>query len=240
MSSKKALQRIINKDIREIEKLQLSDLGIFIQFDEENMLKAKSMIIGPKDTPFENGVLFFDIFFPNNYPYSPPCIKYYSRSRFRIHPNLYVGKSHDKYLGKVCLSVLNTWSGPKWTSIMHIGSILLILQSILTAYPIEHEPGLESLSIEKKSLYNQIVLYDNFQNLILDNMIHTPDEYQIFQEDIKAHYEKSKDMILNRLKLENQKVISRKPYTIHSGVYNYSIVIDYNNLNIKFDNYFKL
>ena len=101
-------------------------------------------------------------------------------------------------------------------------------------------PGLESLSIEKKSLYNQIVLYDNFQNLILDNMIHTPDEYQIFQEDIKAHYEKSKDMIFNRLKIEYQKVISRKPYTIHSGVYNYSIVIDYNNLNIKFDNYFKL
>ena len=240
MSSKKAIQRIINKDIKELEKLKLSDLGIYIQFDEENILKAKSMIIGPKDTPFENGILFFDIYFPSNYPYSPPCIKYFSRSKYRIHPNLYVGKSHDNFLGKVCLSVLNTWSGPKWTSIMHIGSILLILQSILNAYPIEHEPGLENISMDKKSLYNQIVLYDNFQNLIFENMINTPHNYLIFKEDIKKHYDKNKDMIIDRLTNECKKNNSDKSYIIHSGIYNYSISVDYNNLNIKFDNYFKL
>lgn len=238
MSAKNAIQRIVNKDMKEIQKNNLSEMGIFIHFDEENILKAKAMIIGPEDSPYENGILFFDIFFPSNYPFSPPSIKYYSRSKYRIHPNLYVGRSYDKYLGKVCLSVINTWAGPKWTSVMHIASLLIILQSILNKYPIENEPGFEKASIEKKELYNQIVSYDTFQNLIFENMIHIPEEYNCFQEEIQLHYHNKKDMINEKLciKLEENKDSCK----INSGVYNYTIVINYNNLKNKFDNYFKI
>ena len=80
MSNKNAIQRILNKDMKEIQKSDLSSMGIFINFDEENILQAKAMIIGPEDSPYENGVLFFDIFFPQNYPFSPPNIKYYSNN----------------------------------------------------------------------------------------------------------------------------------------------------------------
>ena len=45
-----AIKRIINKDIKEIEKNNLNDLGIYIYFDENNMLEAKAMIIGPRGT----------------------------------------------------------------------------------------------------------------------------------------------------------------------------------------------
>ena len=70
MSGKSAIKRIISKDIKSIENNKLNDLGIFIEFDEENMLHARAIIIGPKDTIYEGGILFFKIFFPNNYPYS--------------------------------------------------------------------------------------------------------------------------------------------------------------------------
>ena len=102
---KKALIRIMKKDVKSIIDNKLSDKGIYIEFNEENMLEANAIIIGPKDTPYENGILYFVINFPKNYPFSPPKINYLSQSRYRIHPNLYVGNPSDNFLGKVCLSI---------------------------------------------------------------------------------------------------------------------------------------
>ena len=125
-----AIKRIINKDIKEIEKQNLKSLGIYINFNEENFLEAKAMVVGPKDTLYEGGFLFFNIKFPKNYPFSPPDISYVSRNNIRIHPNIYVGGNKNGG-GKVCLSILGTWSGPKWTSIMDITTIFITIQSLL-------------------------------------------------------------------------------------------------------------
>ena len=102
----KALKRILNKDMKEIKKMNLEDQGIYIKFNEENMFEARAIIIGPKDTPYENGILYFVINFPKNYPFSPPKINYLSQSKYRIHPNLYIGSPSNNYLGKVCLSII--------------------------------------------------------------------------------------------------------------------------------------
>ena len=59
--SKDAMKRIMNKDMKEIHKMNLSELGIHIQFDEEDIMKASAIIIGPKDTPYENGIFYFVI-----------------------------------------------------------------------------------------------------------------------------------------------------------------------------------
>ena len=128
--SKSALKRILSKDIKEISSRNLNESGIYIQFDEEDMLKAKAMIVGPKDSLYENAFLFFSITFPKNYPFAPPDVAYISRNNIRIHPNLYVG-SHLSGHGKVCLSILGTWSGPKWTSIMDVTTVILCIQSLL-------------------------------------------------------------------------------------------------------------
>ena len=167
--SKEAMKRIMNKDMKNITKMNLSDLGIHVNFDEENIMKATAIIIGPKDTPYENGILYFIIEFPYNYPYSPPKVGYLSHSRYRIHPNLYVGRSHDNFVGKVCLSSINTWSGPKWTTVMHIGSILLSIQSLLCNDPLHNEPGFENEVGKRNDLYNTIVEYDTYNHLILKN-----------------------------------------------------------------------
>ena len=67
------------------------------------------MIIGPSDTPYANGCFLFDIFLPGSYPNSPPQVQFLTTGggRVRFNPNLYEN-------GKVCLSLLGTWSGPSW------------------------------------------------------------------------------------------------------------------------------
>ena len=38
------MKRIVNKDMRQIEKMNLSELGIHVNFDETNIMKASPMI----------------------------------------------------------------------------------------------------------------------------------------------------------------------------------------------------
>ena len=67
------------------------------------------MIIRPADTPYMGGIYEFDIEFPPNYPSVPPLVTFMTTGgrRVRFNPNLYES-------GKVCLSLLGTWSGQQW------------------------------------------------------------------------------------------------------------------------------
>ena len=64
------------KDVKDIMKNPLTSQGIFYQHDESDMLKGYAMIIGPSETPYEDGFYFFEFNFPSNYPYSPPVVIY--------------------------------------------------------------------------------------------------------------------------------------------------------------------
>lgn len=82
--------------------------GIFVRIDESRMDVIQACIIGPEETPYENGLFMFDILLPPDYPFSPPKCQSMTtgNNTFRFNPNLYAD-------GKVCLSLLGTWSGPK-------------------------------------------------------------------------------------------------------------------------------
>lgn len=220
-----AVKRIINKDIKELNKLNLSESGIYIEFDEDNMLNAKAMIIGPENTPYENGILFFKINFPANYPFSPPKINYYSTSRYRIHPNLYVGRSSDNFLGKVCLSIINTWAGPSWTSIMHISSVLLSIQSLLCENPLHNEPGFENENGERNDIYNFLVEYDTYNHLIKKNCFNIPESFEIFKPIIINHLKSNSDKIIENLKSLSEKNPIEKRVSLN--IYNLSMIIKY-------------
>ena len=123
------------KDVREIMKNPLEEHGIYYFHNETDMLKGQALIIGPKDTPYENGYYFFELEFPADYPHNPPAVTYCTNDGMtRFNPNLY--KS-----GKVCISVLNTWRGEQWTGCQTISSILLVLCTILNNKPLLNEPG---------------------------------------------------------------------------------------------------
>ena len=73
----------------------------------------------------------------------------------RFNPNLYTN-------GKVCLSILNTWSGESWTSCQSISSILLTLSTILCKDPLKNEPGVQKSHADFDK-YNYLVTYKNIE-----------------------------------------------------------------------------
>lgn len=234
-----AIKRILSKDIKELHKLELEKSGIHIEFNEQNMLEAKAIIIGPKDTPYENGILFFKIKFPLNYPYSPPIIKYYSYSKIRIHPNLYVGVPSENFEGKVCLSIINTWSGPKWTTIMHIGSVLLSIASMLDEHPLRNEPGYEDVKLKYSNLYNQIIEHEKYKHLILDNGFKYGEDFAMFREIISKHLKDNKMEIIRNIETLHLSYPSKvKIKTSIYGIKTYNIDYSFvkNSIIEKFDN----
>jgi len=226
-----AIKRIITKDIKEINKNKLNEQGIFIEFNEANILEAKAMIIGPEDSVYEGGILFFKIFFPKNYPYAPPDVCYIARNRVRIHPNLYT-RHHKTGHGKVCLSILGTWSGPKWTSIMDVSTIMLTIQSLLDKNPLLHEPGVtKSIYINS---FNKIIEHENIKTLFLMNTFSIPEGFEIFKESIEMNMNKNKDKIFD--KIQKKKDIKEN---IKLGVYQLDYNINYSNLTDIFKGYIK-
>ena len=79
--------------------------------DESRVDVMRVCITGPEDTPYENGIFLFDVLLPPSYPDAPPKVLSLTTGggRVRFNPNLY-------NCGKVCLSLLGTWSGPGWVA----------------------------------------------------------------------------------------------------------------------------
>jgi ubiquitin-protein ligase len=219
---KNAIKRIINKDMKEIEKQNLNSLGIYIDFNEENILEAKAMIVGPKDSLYEGGFLFFNIIFPKNYPYAPPDVTYVPRNSVRIHPNIYAS-SGTGGMGKVCLSILGTWSGPKWTSIMDISTVLLIIQSLLDNNPLHHEPGQENNKTKQNDLYNEVIKYESINTLLIKNIIQPMEPFHMFHTQMNQELKKYNESILQFLN-ENK---DKERRNIQVGLYRINVVLDY-------------
>ena len=154
------LKRIIS-DIAELVSDPVENIHIW--YDENNITSIKGLIIGPKDTPYEDGFYFFSLEFPETYPFTNPTAKFETiNQQIRFNPNLYEG-------GKVCLSILGTWSGPKWSSVQTLKSVLLSIQSLLNENPIINEPGWENYKKDdpKTIAYNEYIQFHNYEFAIL-------------------------------------------------------------------------
>ena len=61
--------------------------------------------------------IFLTLIFQDDYPVEPPKVKFCTLDpNIRFNPNLYT-------CGKVCLSIINTWNGPYWTSCLTLSSV---------------------------------------------------------------------------------------------------------------------
>lgn len=182
----------IQKDLKELHDTPLHD--IYFHLNEHNIKLMHFMIIGPKDTPYEHGFFIFKLEIPNEYPFKPPHVTYLSTNgNIRFHPFLYEN-------GKVCLSLLNTWAGPQWTSIQTLRSILMSIQSIFSKQPLLDEPGHQNDSSNKVELYNHIIEYYKYEFSIynqLNNKI-----FPFFYEEQSNYFNNNfKDIQLNLNKL---------------------------------------
>ena len=158
--TKDTIKRLLS-DVKYVFKNPLTDNGIYYCHDEEDILKGYAMIVGPEDTPYFGGYYFFEFEFPTDYPFAPPKVKYMTNDGVtRFNPNLYK-------CGKVCVSILNTWSGDKWSACQTINSILLTLCSLLNDTPLLNEPGVTKLHKDYVA-YNRIIEYVNINFAICE------------------------------------------------------------------------
>ena len=63
--------------------------GIQVKGFEDRMDLYSVMIKGPKRTPYEDGLFFFDFQLSADYPKAPPICHYHSYVTDRLNPNLY-------------------------------------------------------------------------------------------------------------------------------------------------------
>ena len=229
--STSCLRRITRIDMTSIDRRNLNQQGIFIEFNENDITEAVAMIIAPEDSIYKNGILYFKIKFPDDYPFNPPKVSYISRGSIRIHPNLYTGYSKDNYLGKVCLSILGTWSGPQWTTIMDIGTVLISIQSLLDNNPLDNEPGFSGKVTMNHKLYKDCITYEKFRTLIIKNIFNIPEEFNCFKDVIEEHYKNKKEVIMSELDELNQgpKNFSK----VNLSIYRINLVLDYTKLKVK-------
>lgn len=68
-----------------------SSSSVFVRCDEERLDIMKVLITGPADTPYANGCFEFDVYFPQDYPSSPPLVNLETTGghSVRFNPNLY-------------------------------------------------------------------------------------------------------------------------------------------------------
>ncbi|CAN1231834.1 Probable ubiquitin-conjugating enzyme E2 24 [Linum grandiflorum] len=132
--------------------------SIFVRVYEERIDLVRAAIIGAPGTPYHNGLFFFDIYLPPQYPYEPPVVHYRSGG-LRLNPNLYES-------GKICLSLLNTWTGtgsevwnPESSSVLQV---LISLQAlVLNEKPYFNEAGYDNQVGKAEGEKNSISYNEN-------------------------------------------------------------------------------
>lgn len=160
--------------------------SIWVRVYEERMDLLRAAVAGAPGTPYEDNLFLFDLFLPPDFPNVPP-VAYYHSWGFRLNPNLYES-------GKVCLSLLNTWSG-RDTEIWHPGSstLLQVLVSIqglvLVPKPYFNEAGFDRQigtgEGEKNSIdYNESAFLLSCKSMLM--LIRRPPKH--FEDLIFAHF----------------------------------------------------
>lgn len=220
MNSKSVKRLMKDLEIYENDKPD----GIWLWPSENNIQELYAIVVGPKDTPYADGFFFFKINVKNTYPSESPQINHITtslRKSVRLHPNLYG-------TGKVCLSILGTFSGPSWSPMYNLLTIFIQIQSLLDSEPWKHEPGYEKTS---KPEYCNYIDYCTLLCGVVDMMGRKEEFPEFIYEKMREHYFKNKENYLARLeKFKNDP-------TIKNGFIFTDIKCEYNRLLKFFQDY---
>lgn len=136
MSNKRLIKEIKRLILQQLQK-PLIENDYIIYYDENDINLVHAIIKAPYDSVYRHKFIRLDLKISENYPHSPPEVKFINYDGVRIHPNMYES-------GKCCATILNTWGDDileKWTSSMGIETILLTFHSFLDNNPYMYEPG---------------------------------------------------------------------------------------------------
>lgn len=189
--------RTVSKEL----KLLKSSLppGVWVKGFEDRIDLYSVMFRGPEKTPYEDGLFLFDFQLSADYPAAPPLCHYISYCSDRLNPNLYED-------GKVCVSLLGTWSGrgtEVWTSSSTLLQVIVSIQGlILVSEPYFNEAGFEKQKgsqqgRENSRMYNEMVVLKLVQAQT-KLLLHPP---PVFKDIIIAHFKKHAEKLLQRVEL---------------------------------------
>ncbi|CDH49755.1 ubiquitin-conjugating enzyme e2-24 [Lichtheimia corymbifera JMRC:FSU:9682] len=99
----------------------------------DNLFDWVSTIAGPSGSPYQGGIFFLDVHFPEEYPFKPPKITFRTRI---YHCNI-------NSQGAICLDILKD----NWSPALTISKVLLSICSLLTD-PNPHDPLVGSIAQE--------------------------------------------------------------------------------------------
>ncbi|KAF8078774.1 hypothetical protein FPV67DRAFT_1466416 [Lyophyllum atratum] len=134
--------------------------SIIVRAYEDRTDLLRSLILGPANTPYQDAPFMIDWMLDSNFPHSPPLAHFHSwtNGNGRVNPNLYEE-------GKVCLSILGTWSGDRdemWSAARSslLQAFVSIQGLVLVKEPWFCEPAYDKLrgtedGIVNSRLYNE-------------------------------------------------------------------------------------
>lgn len=109
-----ALHRI-QKELREISINPPEDMSAGPE--GQDMFHWTGTILGPPDTPYENGVFYLDITFPPDYPFKHPHVIFKTKI---FHPNI-------TPRGQICIPMLCC----EWKPALTIEKVLVSIRSLM-------------------------------------------------------------------------------------------------------------
>ncbi|CAF3336812.1 unnamed protein product [Rotaria socialis] len=209
---------------REISSmLKESPPGMFIDTDPDNITKIHALIIGPSDTPYENGFFYFIIRCPPNYPFQPPRCRFMTtaNSTVRMNPNLYQN-------GKVCVSILGTMTGPSWAPTLTLESLILSIQSLLSENPYHNAPGFtKERRLGDSKAYNETLKHETLRVAVCEMLETTNVVPQQLREIMIKHFLKFYDFYIDEcnknIDKDGQQMID--PFNKNCGLFQYSSLL---------------
>lgn len=170
--------------------------GVWVHVYPDRMELLRACLVGPEGTPYSDALFFFDVHLPPTYPQIPPQVRFWSFGE-NLNPNLYEN-------GKVCLSLLGTWSGkdsetwsPERSNLLQV--LVSILGLVLNTEPYYNEPGFERERDTpqgglRSQRYNESVALSNYHLML--RVLRTPP--CDFDGAVKRHFAERRTAILDR------------------------------------------
>lgn len=211
-------------DIRDLQKSPIENIHYFPL--EEDITIGHAVVFGPEGTPYEHGNYLFKFHFPKEYPYEPPKLTYLTNDgQTRFNPNFY----RD---GKVCLSLLNTWQGEKWSACQSIRSILITLQMTMNEKPLLNEPGInEDMHFSSIRKYNRLIAFKNVELTIVnynESSQHIPIQREEIKQVISEHFSSTRDKVIDRVQSHIGQSYDKS--IIRLNLYSQNAYVDYERL----------
>lgn len=254
-STSKRIIRDITRLREDAEASQKLTSGVyFTDLYDDNMEKIFTLLIGPDDSPYKFCPLPITIE-PNgknkfhsqlvkdgfNYPHRPPTVEFLCPFSIRIHPNLYKE-------GKVCLTMLGTWSETNntdiWIAQYTFIAIVQQIFGICDNEPLRGEPGYRTGRNDTVQEYTDYVRYvclrESIEKIYLpigrngESKKFSSECNKLFAGKLNEYWKANKEKIIAYLtelseKFDNQRITYRDPYgnsTFMGEYYNYKFLIE--------------